>query len=508
MGEPDAIHGPRLSTPFGAGVLNAAMASGSPSISPTISPMAVLEPGLIYAFPLVASVMSLFGSVICVAAFLVCDAMQMRLLRPVLCMSVMLLIWAICGVIFFTPGLLAWTPIEGKPCEVLGGVSNFALFGAIGMYVCVTYNLLLAFILPVQAATQATCWGSCYPGCCGPATEPDRVIIRAGQLEPAIVLSIDLVISLVLGCNGCFGTAGNGDMYECWIKDSANPFWRMIAIYFPLIGAMLFALSTVGWVWAVGSRRLMPHQWKQTRKRLSIFVVFFICIWLPPTVTRMWEWLSPAPGPPLLLKVIHVTLINGAGFMNFMVWAPSKPFRIYWQRLRRCLPPMCRWLAGDVDPLNAEGASADGARSSDYESLNDAVARLQQAGFVAYRVPDELGRPTSGSDYGANDLDGPARIGGEQFAVIRPPAHAFVPPALAHDHRAGSDECMSEHSVSTIVDTPGRWGSTTERSHSVSASGSHWSPSASSRSASGNIAPFSGVPPKHADAFGHLDAML
>ena len=470
----------------------------------TLSPTAGLAPGALYLFPLVASILSFVGSAVCIAAFLVCDAMQMRLLRPVFCMSVMLLIWAICGVVFFIPGVFNWNPVEGKACEVLGGVGNFALFGAIGMYVCVTYNLLLAFVLPVQAATQATCWGSCYPGCCGPATEPDRVIIRAGQWEPPIVLGIDLAISLVLGLSGCFGTAGNGDKYECWIKDSAPALSRMIAIYFPLIFAMLFALSTVGWVWAVGSRRLMPHQWKQTRKRLAIFVVFFICIWLPPSITRIWEFLSPAPGPPLLLKIVHVTLINGAGLMNFMVWAPSKPFRTYWKRLRRCLPPMCRWLVrdGDLDPLNSDGARPDGARSGDYENFDDAVARLQQAGYVAYRVPDELGRSAVGSDY-ANDQ------ACAQAGDSLPRVYSHLPPSpLAH---ARIDECMSDHSVSTVLDTPGRWGSAAERSHSVSASG--WSPSASgmsSRSASGNIAPLplGGAPAMHADSFGHLDAML
>ena len=357
-----------------------------------------------YAGPLLLAVLSLGGSAVTLCAFRSCDALQRRLLRPVIFFSAMLLLWALCGVTFFTPAVMGWRSLnELSPfvCGVLGGVGNFALFGAIGMYVCVTYNLLLAFVLPVQAAT---CWGSCYPGCCGPATEPDRVIISAGQWEPPIVLGIDLALSLVLGLSGCFGTAGNGDKYECWIKDTAPAFWRMIAIYFPLIFAMLFSLITAMWVWFVGSRRLMPHQWKQTRRRLAIFVVVFVCFGLPPMITRSWEFafgLSLADTePPPPLKVLHTTIINGAGFLFFLVWAPTKLFRPYWRRMPICVG--LAWLVrdGDLDPLNSDGARTDDTRSGDYENFDDAVARLQQAGYVAYRVPDELGRSADRSALG------------------------------------------------------------------------------------------------------------
>ena len=255
----------------------------------------------LYIAPFTASVASFLGALISVVAFGYSPSMRTPLLSPVLFMALGDLLWAVTGILSYTPAVLNTLPlhnISSTACSVVGGVGNFALQIMICFYICATLNMVLAFRgstsrdesrRPSYGNNNGNpsygenggggCGGRCRDrcgnrcgggggcdrvmsggwwcgcgaaprprmGCCGPADSIDAVLLRAAKIEPIIVFSLCTVTTATVAWGGFFGVAGGGERYECWVPLAA-PLYARLSIYVPLIIAMVFATGTLLWV--------------------------------------------------------------------------------------------------------------------------------------------------------------------------------------------------------------------------------------------------------------------
>ena len=365
--------------------------STSPAASGVDAIPAVTFPKTGYVAPFIVSVLSLAGAAVSIVAFAMSKPLQTKLLRPVLYMAICDALWAICGVAFFAPPVFNMTSLnDASPlvCTIFGGVGNFALQATILFFIVITFNMYLAFRgMPgsqreresfAGIGLESSSWSGrllcCGCGCFENEQSVDRALLRAVKIEPFLVCAICGVTTVALGVPGYFGVAGGAEQYECWIRGSAPPYTRL-TIYLPLVLAMAFATWTLVWVWTVGSRRLSRCHWQQTRRRLVIFVFTFVCVWLPPTITRIWELVVTVQSggddtscvgtlacPPESLLWLHKTLINAAGLANFGVWAGSRPFRSFWARVFPC------WCQRRRNKRSRSGRA--GAENDNYGSLD------------------------------------------------------------------------------------------------------------------------------------------
>ena len=262
----------------------------------------------LYIAPFTASVASFLGALVSVVAFGYSPSMRTPLLSPVLFMALGDLLWAVTGILSYTPAVINSLPlhnISSAACSVVGGVGNFALQIMICFYICATLNMVLAFRgstsrdesrrpsygnnngNPAYGENGANggcggrcgsrCGGSrcgggggggcdrvmsgrwCGCGCraaprprmgccgCGPGESIDAVLLRAAKIEPIIVFSLCTVTTATVAWGGFFGVAGGGEKYECWVPLAA-PLYARLSIYVPLIIAMVFATGTLLWV--------------------------------------------------------------------------------------------------------------------------------------------------------------------------------------------------------------------------------------------------------------------
>ena len=261
----------------------------------------------LYIAPFTASVASFLGALVSVVAFGYSPSMRTPLLSPVLFMALGDLLWAVTGILSYTPAVINSLPlhnISSAACSVVGGVGNFALQIMICFYICATLNMVLAFRgstsrdesrrpsygnnngNPAYGENGANggCGGRCgsrcgggggggggggcdrvlsgrWCGCgcraaprprmgccgCGPGESIDAVLLRAAKIEPIIVFSLCTVTTATVAWGGFFGVAGGGEKYECWVPLAA-PLYARLSIYVPLIIAMVFATGTLLWV--------------------------------------------------------------------------------------------------------------------------------------------------------------------------------------------------------------------------------------------------------------------
>ena len=140
------------------------------------------------------------------------------------------------------------------------------------------------------------------------------------------------IIPLINNEYGAYDNLRNLDA-ECWVRD---PIYYL-TLYIPVLIAVLFALFLLICVWikffnTYKNQRLagMGIQDSIIIKRLTLFTIVFIFVWITPLSDRLYTVITNKDAP-FWLTVCHHCGVGLIGLGNAFIWANSKQFQSFTQ---------------------------------------------------------------------------------------------------------------------------------------------------------------------------------
>lgn len=198
---------------------------------------------------------------------------------------------------------------------------------------------------------------------------------------------IAMVLPLALGA---YGPAGAW----CWIKDDFQ--WlRFVVFYIPLWIAIIFNAVVYTWVirliastYAEGTDDASAKQLDTITRKLRLYPIILVFVWLPATVNRIVEW--SIDDQVFALFVIQKVCSSSQGFCNAFAYGFSQGVREALQdTLQRHFPTLC------PDPHRRKMLRGVGTEDDSFKHKHDSLVDVRRMDSAAQPtrntfVPDDV----------------------------------------------------------------------------------------------------------------------
>eukprot|EP00824_Muranothrix_gubernata_P010985 TRINITY_DN24121_c0_g1_i1.p1 TRINITY_DN24121_c0_g1~~TRINITY_DN24121_c0_g1_i1.p1 ORF type:complete len:331 (-),score=53.91 TRINITY_DN24121_c0_g1_i1:17-979(-) len=243
----------------------------------------------------ISSGLSILGSAFILASYLYFHQLFMTRLRLIFFLSLadicasFFSLWSVIGV---------GRSIHGSLCEIqAAGIQYFSMVSWLWITAMAHNSFVIVVLRKVETEKfekfyHLYCWG--LPGI------------------PVLVLFITRK----------FGPTGVG---WCWIRHPHDPL-RLVLFYLPLL--ILFLGSVL--IYVLVHRQLWwsrHHYNDKVQKKLSLFILAFICCWSPALVCRLHDFFAQSNSWPFWVFCIQGTMAPLQGLCNALLWGNNKMLR-------------------------------------------------------------------------------------------------------------------------------------------------------------------------------------